>query len=125
MLSSENATRADQSRRLMPEGVVDECAVRPLNGLASMSNFTAPRKIFDFLVAYPGRAEIDHKEAVVHLEVDLTEHGTIINAVPGNGVSEFQVAARQAVALWRFAPARQGKCGIPAKFGVTVKFSMN
>lgn len=124
-MPSEPDARAAQSRRLMPPGVSDACSTNSVTAShGNLQALTPPRRIYEFHPPYPGRAALDQKEAVAVVEADLTEHGTMVRPSPREGNGDFQIAAQQAVLLWRFEAARSGGCPVPVRFTVTVQFRM-
>jgi hypothetical protein len=124
-MATEPDARAEQSRRLMPPGVSDACSTAsPSAFRGNLQRVTPPRRIYEFEPPYPGRAVLDQKEAIAIVEAEVTEHGTMVRPSPRAGSGEFQVAAQQAVLLWRFVPARAGGCSVPVRFTVTVQFAM-
>jgi hypothetical protein len=114
-LATDVTARSEQARRLMPTGVTSACATDPpVLGRGGPVELTQPKKVFDFKPPYPGRALLSEQQAVVELEGELTEHGTIVRPVPVKGEGEFRTVAQQAVLLWRFDPPRVRGCGVPA-----------
>jgi hypothetical protein len=109
----------------MPKGLTSACATDPPTiGGGRPVALTQPKKVFDFKPPYPGRAIQSSEEAVVTLDGELTEHGTIARPTPISGEGEFRIAAQQAALLWRFDPPRADGCAVPAKMTVRVEFSL-
>ena len=76
--------------------------------------------------AYPVEAARRRAEGVVGLRIHVTEAGTPawVDVVESSGEASLDRAAREAVALWRFQPARNNGAAVPYDFLYRIKFSL-
>ena len=116
---------AEQTARLLPRGVSEACAVRPLPVLpARAGQLASPAKPFHRVTpVYPKEQLEGRDQAVVIFEAEVTEHGTLTgfrHKSPADVADEFRLASQLAAGLWRFEPGRTGTC--PARIAAT--FSM-
>jgi protein TonB len=76
--------------------------------------------------SYPAEAARRHAEGTVGLRVHVTENGTPgwVDIVHSSGDSSLDETARNAVALWRFQPARDHGTAVPFDYQLNVEFKM-
>ena len=75
---------------------------------------------------YPADAARRHAEGTVALRVHVAENGTplAVDVVETSGDASLDRSAREAVALWRFQPAREGGQAVPFDYEMSISFRM-
>ncbi len=76
--------------------------------------------------AYPADAARRRAEGTVGLRIHVTEAGTPawVDVVASSGDASLDRAAREAVALWRFQPARNNGGPVPFDFEYRIRFTL-
>ena len=76
--------------------------------------------------SYPADAARRRAEGVVGLLVHVAENGVplAVEVVGSSGDASLDRSAREAVALWRFQPARSGGAAVPFDYEMNISFRM-
>jgi protein TonB len=76
---------------------------------------------------YPSDAVRRHAEGTVVLMVHVTEDGTPawVDVRTSSGDASLDRSAKEAVALWRFQPARAGGKTVPFDYELAIHFSLD
>lgn len=84
---------------------------------------TPPRRLFTEQPLFPEPRQKEERDAQVVLDTTVGEDGFVrVDKVLSNPGPDFLSAARGAVALWRFEPARVDGCPLPVLMTARVTF---
>lgn len=94
------------------------------------TNVVPPRpdaKIRNKPPAYPADAARRRAQGTVELRARVTEQGVPawVEVMSSSGDASLDQAAREAVSLWRFQPARAGGAAVPFDYELSIRFRMD
>lgn len=93
-------------------------------GNTDPANMTAPVKLRDVPPRYPEDALTARREGRVILEAMIDAKGNVVDLSVLRSAPEFDEAAYNAVAQWKYRPATRNGVAIPTIMSVTVNFSI-